>query len=100
MSHPIESWPVNMTETIADVSRGRVSRLPLSTLRFHPLAMVLMLAAAVRLPLAFWPNVIHPDEIFQYLDPAWRLLGHDGIVSWEWRYGIRSWFLPSVLAGP
>ena len=62
--------------------------------------MVLLLAAAIRLPLAFWPNVIHADEIFQYLDPAWRLLGHDGIVSWEWRYGIRSWFLPSLMAGP
>jgi hypothetical protein len=62
--------------------------------------MVMLLATAIRLPLAFWPNVMHADEIFQYLDPAWRLLGHDGIVSWEWRYGIRSWFLPSLMAAP
>ena len=62
--------------------------------------MVLLLAAAIRAPLAFWPNVIHADEIFQWLDPAWRLVGHEGIVSWEWRYGIRSWFLPSLLVGP
>jgi hypothetical protein len=62
--------------------------------------MVLLLATAIRVPLAFWPNVIHADEIFQYLDPAWRILGHDGIVSWEWRYGVRSWFLPSLMAGP
>lgn len=89
-----------MTDTIAAASRVGVSRLTLSALRFHPLVMVLLLAAAIRVPLAFWPNVIHADEIFQWLDPAWRLLGHDGIVSWEWRYGIRSWFLPSLLAGP
>src|SRR6266702_381411 len=89
-----------MTETIADASRGRVSRLTRSALRFHPLVMVLLLAAAIRVPLAFWPNVIQADEIFQYLDPAGRVLGHDGIVSWEWRYGIRSWFLPSLMAGP
>jgi hypothetical protein len=68
--------------------------------RFHPLAALLLLAAAIRLPLAFWPNVIHPDEIFQYLEPAWRMLGHDGIVTWEWRYGTRGWLLPTVMAGP
>jgi GPI mannosyltransferase 3 len=67
---------------------------------FHPLGAVLLLAAAVRLPLAFWPNVNHPDEIFQYLEPAWRMLGHDAIVTWEWRNGIRSWFLPVLFAGP
>src|SRR3954451_9705093 len=89
-----------MTETIVDASRARATRLSLSTLRFPPLAMVLLLAAAIRVPLAFWPNVIHADEIFQYLDPAWRLLGHDSIVSWEWRYGIRSWLLPTLMAGP
>jgi hypothetical protein len=70
-----------MTETIADTSRGRVSRLTQAALRFHPLAMVLLLAATIRVPLAFWPNVVHADEIFQWLDPAWRLVGHDGIVS-------------------
>ena len=52
------------------------------------------------MPLAFWPNFHHPDEIFQYLESAWRALGHDGIVTWEWRYGMRSWLLPTVMAGP
>ena len=42
----------------------------------------------------------HPDEILQYLEPAYRLLGHDGIVTWEWRYGMRGWLLPWMLAGP
>jgi GPI mannosyltransferase 3 len=61
---------------------------------------LVLLAAAIRLPLAFWPNVLHPDEIFQYLEPAWRMLGHDGIVTWEWRHGMRGWFLPTLMAGP
>ena len=69
-------------------------------LRFYPLAVLLVLAAAIRLPLAFWPNILHPDEIFQSIEPAWRVLGHDGIVAWEWRYGMRGWLLPSLLAGP
>jgi hypothetical protein len=87
-----------MTTTSGDPLLG--NRLATSFLRIHPLAALLLLAAAIRLPLAFWPNVIHADEIYQSLDPAWRILGHDGIITWEWRYGIRSWFLPSLLAGP
>jgi len=68
--------------------------------RYGGLCALLLLAAALRLPLAFWPNVIHNDEIYQYLEPAWRLLGHQGVVTWEWRDGIRSWFLPTLFAGP
>ncbi|WP_249158871.1 4-amino-4-deoxy-L-arabinose transferase [Bradyrhizobium tropiciagri] len=89
-----------MTRTSADPSSGRAGEKSLVTARIHPLALLLLLALAVRLPLAFWPNTIHPDEIFQYLEPAWRMLGHDGIVTWEWRYGIRGWFLPTLMAGP
>lgn len=66
----------------------------------HPLVVILLLAAALRLPLAFWPNFLHPDEIFQYVEPAWRMLGHDSTVSWEWRYGMRGWLLPTIMAGP
>ena len=89
-----------MTETSAAPLNGRASRLAIPIVRFHSLAALLLLAAAFRLPLAFWPNVLHPDEIFQCLEPAWRMLGHDGIVSWEWRYGMRGWLLPSLMAGP
>ncbi|WP_426437652.1 4-amino-4-deoxy-L-arabinose transferase [Bradyrhizobium genosp. P] len=89
-----------MTRTSADPSPGTKGVVERSTGRFHPLAALLLLALAIRLPLAFWPNIIHPDEIFQYLEPAWRLLGHDGILTWEWRYGIRGWFLPTLLAAP
>src|SRR5690349_15646977 len=89
-----------MTKISGDPARGMASRLTILIVRFHPLAALLSLAAAIRLPLAFWPNVIHPDEIFQYLEPAWRILGHDGIVSWEWHYGMRSWLLPSLMALP
>ena len=74
--------------------------LPPTTWWPHPLVIILLLAAALRLPLAFWPNFHHPDEVFQYVEPAWRVLGHDSIVSWEWRYGMRGWLLPTIMAGP
>lgn len=67
---------------------------------WHSLLAIVLIAAAIRLPLAFWPNTHHNDEIFQYLEPAWRMLGHDSVVSWEWRYGMRGWLLPTIIAGP
>src|SRR6516225_7027994 len=88
-----------MTRTSADVSSDLAVEVRTSTGRFHPLAALVLLAVAVPLLLAFWPNVNHPDEIFQYLEPAWRMLGHDGIVTWEWRDGIRSSFLPTMFVG-
>jgi len=44
-------------------------------------------------------DLAHPDEIFQTLEPAHRLAYGYGVVTWEWRDGIRSWVLPGVLAG-
>ena len=89
-----------MTMTNAAAGRSGTSDLMVAWVRTHPLAAIVLLAAVIRLPLAFWPNFHHPDETFQYLEPAWRMLGHDGIVSWEWREGMRSWLLPGMMAAP
>lgn len=89
-----------MTSTGADMARGSTAAAGRSTGRRHPLFALLLLALVLRLAAALWPNVMYPDEIFQYLEPAWRMLGHDGILTWEWRDGIRGWFLPTLLAGP
>src|ERR1700722_419962 len=43
-------------------------------------------------------NIAHPDEIFQTQEPAHRLAYGYGIVTWEWRDGIRSWVFPAFLA--
>jgi hypothetical protein len=44
------------------------------------------------------PNIIHPDEIFQTLEPAHRLAFGYGVITWEWREGVRSWVFPAFLA--
>jgi hypothetical protein len=37
---------------------------------------------------------LHPDELFQTLEPAlYRARGY-GVLAWEWREGIRNWALP------
>ena len=57
-------------------------------------------AFAVRFGLSLNFTSIHrADEIFQSLEPAHRLWSGWGIVTWEWREGIRSWLFPGFLAG-
>jgi hypothetical protein len=42
----------------------------------------------------------HPDEAIQYLEQAHRLVFGYGVVPWEYRYSIRSWLFPLLLAAP
>ncbi len=63
-------------------------------------AALLGSALALRIGLAVGsPNIFFPDEIFQTLEPAHRLVYGYGVISWEWRLGMRSWVLPTFLAG-
>jgi hypothetical protein len=62
--------------------------------------LVVLLFAAWMLRIAaatLFPNIHHPDEIFQSLEPAFRSLNGIGIETWEWRTGIRSWIIPGLL---
>ena len=45
-------------------------------------------------------NLHHPDEVFQYLEQAHRLVFGNGLVPWEFRFGTRSWIVPFLIAGP
>ncbi len=57
------------------------------------LALLLRVCVAMRAP-----SLAHPDEVFQTQEPAHRLAYGYGIVTWEWRDGIRSWVFPAFLA--
>lgn len=61
---------------------------------------ILLLALALRLASAAVPMFHHPDEIWQYLEPAWGIVTGRSVVTWEWREGMRSWLLPSFFAAP
>ena len=57
-------------------------------------------ALALRLVVAVWSvHIGHPDEVFQYLEQAHRLVYGYGFIPWEYRFGVRSWLLPGTLAG-
>jgi GPI mannosyltransferase 3 len=61
---------------------------------------LLLLALALRLAVAAIATPAHPDEVFQYLETAHRVLFKHGVVTWEWRAGIRGWLLPLLVAVP
>ena len=64
------------------------------------LAAILLLALAVRLwSVATHTYLVHPDETFQYLEPAHRLAFGSGVITWEFLDGIRSWLVPGLIAG-
>lgn len=48
---------------------------------------------------AAFPGLVHPDEVFQALEPANRLAFGFGVKAWEWDVGLRNWAVPGLLAG-
>jgi hypothetical protein len=62
------------------------------------IVVALVLAAAVpRLVLAVRDQgALWPDEIFQSLEPAHRVVFGYGFVPWEFQAGARSWLFPGV----
>lgn len=69
--------------------------------RLPEIAWILVLALVVRIVVALsFQNIIAPDEVFQYLEQAHRLVFGQGIVPWEFQIGLRSWLIPIILAAP
>jgi phosphatidylinositol glycan class B len=61
-------------------------------------ALILAVAFLLRLYAALrFPNIHFPDEVFQYLEQAHRLVFGYGIIPWEYRDGARSWLVPGFL---
>lgn len=64
------------------------------------LSLVCLLVAAFRfVTLVRWGNnYLWPDEVYQSLEQAHRLVFGYGIVPWEFRDAVRSWVFPGALA--
>jgi phosphatidylinositol glycan class B len=72
---------------------------------FLPVSKIVYGLMFVGLLLRVWfalitQNVDHPDEIFQYLEPAHRLVFGYGFTTWEFRFGARSWLIPLFVSIP
>jgi phosphatidylinositol glycan class B len=63
------------------------------------LVAICLLAVAIRASvMAFWPSILHPDEVM-WLEQANRLVNHQGLVPWDFQTGERSWLWPGIIAG-
>ncbi|WP_224244704.1 glycosyltransferase family protein [Hyalangium gracile] len=64
------------------------------------LVLALLLGAILRVRLALTDDGLYwPDEIYQSLEPAHRLVFGYGLVAWEFVAGARNWALPGLVAG-
>src|SRR5580704_7136558 len=62
------------------------------------LHIVAITAVLLRLGVAWYSaRITYPDELFQYLEQAHRLVYGYGIVPWEFRLAARNWLLPGTL---
>ncbi len=41
---------------------------------------------------------LHPDEVYQFLEPAYARVHGYGVLAWEWREGLRNWAVPLALS--
>lgn len=69
--------------------------------RWHfALGLIILIAIALRIAAFSLFEIVHPDELMQYQEQAFRLVHGYGLAPWEARYGIRSPLIPMLLAGP
>ncbi len=62
---------------------------------------ILAAGAALRLLAAITGDwLLRTDELFQYLEQAHRIVFGYGQIPWEYRFGERTWLLPSLSAPP
>ncbi len=60
---------------------------------------IVLCALIIRIILALISdNFNHPDENFQIYEQAHRLVFGYGIIPWEFRFSVRSWIVPGLIA--
>ncbi|WP_428333499.1 mannosyltransferase [Novosphingobium sp.] len=64
------------------------------------LLAILAIALAFRLSLGSQMTVLHADEVWQYLEPAYGLVTGSWVRAWEFHAGLRGWFVPVLLVPP
>ena len=63
------------------------------------LLAICLLAVAIRASvMALSPSILHPDERI-WLEAADRLVNHQGLLTWDFQVGERSWLWPGLIAG-
>jgi len=85
------------------VTLGGFKRLRLDAQARWPFLGVLLPSLTVGAGLRIWlslhdDGIYWPDEIYQSLEPAHRLVFGYGMIAWEFIEGARNWALPGLVA--
>jgi phosphatidylinositol glycan class B len=64
-----------------------------------PLLAALVLGALPAVLAVAQLGRLHPDEVYQSLEPAFFRVHGYGVLAWEWHQGLRNWAVPLALAG-
>ena len=89
-----------MSSSLKSITSDILKMKPWTYPSKNTLRTLLVLAGIARLLAAlFSPGYDHPDELYQVLEPAYGAL-HPKFwnQAWEWKEGVRSWFLPGIYA--
>ena len=87
LAAPSAAVPQTGDEAILAQPVGRVPWWLIAPLALAPIVLAV-------LQLGRW----HPDEVYQFLEPAWFRVHHYGVRAWEWQVGLRNWAVPLVFA--
>jgi GPI mannosyltransferase 3 len=71
---------------------------PASTIPARAWWLLAPLAAAPILFAVLQLGRWHPDEVYQFLEPAFFRVNGYGIRAWEWEVGIRNWAVPLLFS--
>ena len=90
---------MSLTHTATTVVEAVLHPQTVSAKVWKHLPLVLAAAFFARAAVALSGDfALHPDEIFQYLEPAHRAVFGYGVTYWEYFYGARSWLVPGLVA--
>ena len=64
----------------------------------RPLALALLVGAVPPLVAVLQLGRLHPDEVYQHLEPALHRAFGYGVLAWEWQVGLRNWAVPGLFA--
>lgn len=70
-------------------------------LRSHTLVLIIIWGFVLRLLYILNTNhIFYPDEVYQVLEPAYRLIHGHGLIVWDFAHGLRSWLIPGIAGLP
>ena len=88
-----------MTYSAVGLRPNESPREPFVRRDWVALIVICLLAVAIRACImTLLPSILHPDER-DWLEAADRLVNHQGLLTWDFQVGERSWLWPGLIAG-